>query len=103
MRRGTTPTVTATVDADLTGMNIYLAFKQSGRELVVKENADLVITVEDDVTTVQCPLSQADTLAFGNGTCEVQIRATKNDGATALATSIGTVDIERILQDGVLA
>ena len=103
MRRGTTPTVTVTVGADITAMHVYLAFKQAGRDIIVKENPDFTMMFEDDATTIACPLAQEDTLAFKPGKCEVQIRATEADGAVALATNIGTVDIGRILLEGRLS
>lgn len=34
MRSGTTPTITATVNADLTGMAVHLAFKVGGNVIV---------------------------------------------------------------------
>ena len=48
MRRGTTPTLHVTVDADLTDMELYLALKTGGRPLVVKRNRDMEVSVEDD-------------------------------------------------------
>lgn len=102
MRRGTTPTITVEVDADLTGLQIYLAFK-CGSKLVVKTDDDLNATYEEDKTTIECILSQRDTLAFkSGGVCEVQIRAVDASGYPALATTIGSIPVERILQEGVL-
>ena len=100
MRRGTTPTITVTVGADLTGKEIHLAF-QSG-ELVVKSGNDLDVSVEDGITTITTALTQEDTLSFSTAQCRVQARAFNSDGSIALATDIGTLDVRDILEDGKL-
>lgn len=104
MRRGTTPTITATVDADLTGLTLYLAFSQAGcSPLFVKTGDELVVTVDGDQSTIECALTQEDTLKLNaGGMVEVQLRAVASGGAVALATDITSVPVERILQDGVL-
>lgn len=107
MRRGTTPTLRVTVDADLTGMSLYLALKAGGRALVVKRNADMDIEVDgegdDAATVITVKLSQSDTLGMKSGDkCEVQLRAVTDGGETALATNIGSLPVQRILQDGEL-
>lgn len=106
MRRGTTPTLRITVGADITDMDIYLALR-TGRKLLVKTNEALGIEVdgegEDAKTVITAPLTQADTLGMQEGrACEVQVRAVKDDGTVAIATTIGKLDVERILQDGEL-
>ena len=104
MRRGTTPTITATVNADLTGMAVHLAFKVGG-SVIVKQGADLTIVVdsEEETTTVSTSLTQEDTLSMRSGKeCEVQIRAVQDDGAVAIATCIGTIPVKRILEEGVI-
>ena len=101
MRRGTTPTIQVKVYADLTGMEVHLALKADA--LIVKETGDLVIEVGDGFTLVTCTLTQSDTLALASDmSCEVQIRAYTSDGAVALATTIGSVPVSRILEDGEL-
>lgn len=114
MRRGTTPTITATVNADISDMTIYLAFRVSkprsvstccgeSQDLLVLTGDRLRVTSEDDKTYIQCTLTQEETLSFPeSGRIEVQARAVKNDGNTAIATSIATIDAKRILQEGVL-
>ena len=105
MRRGTTPTFTITVDADLSGMNIYLTFK-NGANLLTKTNDDISIEYEGGQhpkTTMTAILSQEETLAFASGTtCEVQVRAADDSGYPAIATTIGTLPVDRILLGGVL-
>lgn len=103
MRRGTTPTLHVTVDADLTDMEVYLALKTGGRPLVVKRNRDVEMAVEDGKTTMDVKLTQSDTLAMKAGDkCEVQLRAVTDGGETAIATTIATIPVQRILQDGEL-
>lgn len=112
MRRGTTPTITVTVDKDLTGMVIHLAFK-TDHMLLVKTNKDFDISYEDGKTVIACKLTQEETLAMGRDVscklgdpksdkCEVQIRAVQNNGKTAIATTIGMMSVARILEDGVI-
>ncbi len=103
MRRGTTPTLHVTVDADLTDMELYLALKTGGRPLVVKRNRDMEVSVEDGKTSIELRLSQSDTLAMKAGDkCEVQLRAVTDGGDTAIATTIASIPVQRILQDGEL-
>ena len=101
MRRGTTPTITVHVDADITDLNVYLAFRV-GSKLLVKSGNDLTVTAgENNSTDISVTLTQEDTLGFNaGGDCEVQIRAEKLDGAVAIATTIGTIPVRRILQNG---
>lgn len=98
MKRGTTPTLTLTVDADIVGWTVYASFRTNGKVFTF-ENDRLQMTAEDDVTTILLTLTQEETLAM-HGSAEVQIRAIK-DG-TAIATDIQRVDVGRILKDGVI-
>ena len=99
--RGTTPTVEVVVDADLTGLELHLCFDAGAR--VVKETADMTVNVEDGKTTITAVLTQADTLSFAEGSnCEVQLRGFNADGSVAMASSIGTVPVLRIIEDGYL-
>lgn len=102
MRRGTTPTITVTVDKDISDMVIHLAFKTDNK-LLVKKNDDLEISSTDDKTILVCKLTQEETLSMRAGkTCEVQLRAVLHNGDTAIATTIGTIPVARILEDGVI-
>lgn len=106
MRRGTTPTLRVTVDADVTAMHIYLALK-CGRNAIVRENDTLDVALDESgdepKTVITCRLSQSETLSMRAGErCEVQLRAVTDEGATALASNIGSIPVGRILQDGEL-
>ena len=99
MRRGTTPTITLTVDADIVGWTVYASFRTNGK-LFTFENDRLQMTADDDVTTILLTLTQEETLSLDVGTVDVQVRAIK-DG-TAIATDIQRVNVGRILKDGVI-
>ena len=101
MRRGTTPTITVEIDADLTNLNVHLALNAGA--LIVKDDDDLTIEIAGGKTTIECTLTQEDTLAMTSGTnCEVQVRAYNSDGSMAMATTIGSIPVQRIIEDGVL-
>ena len=97
MRRGTTPAITLTVDQDLTSWTVYVTLK-NGKNTLTLENDSLTMEYANSKTTIAFSLTQAQTLAFSVGTCEVQVRAI-HDG-TAIATDIQTLDVGRILKDG---
>ena len=117
MRRGTTPTVAVHVHDNISDLKIHLSFKV-GCALVVKKGNDLTVTTEvipeetvdgevipeHTVTHIVTTLTQEETLSFKSGKeCEVQIRAYTDAGAIALATTIGTIPVKRILEEGVLS
>lgn len=99
MRRGTTPAITLTVDADLTGWAVYVTLRNKCHSLTI-ENDRLTIEAEEGISTVVFALTQEETLAFSVGSCEVQVRAIHN--GTAIATDIASVDVGRILLEGVI-
>ena len=53
-----------------------------------------------DVPSIEITLTQQETLSLGVGNAEVQVRAI-HDG-TAIATDIQTVDVGRIIKEGVI-
>ena len=102
MRRGTTPTIQVEVPLDISDYGVHLAFKQ-GKDLVVKTGDELVIEVSEGSTLISASLTQEETLKFASGKkVEVQVRAVRDGGAIAMATTIGDIDVGRILQEGVL-
>jgi len=99
MRRGTTPTLTLTVDADLLGWTMYVALRAGGETLVLEgERLDASAGTEEGTTDIALTLTQAETLAMSSGPCEVQLRAARN--GSAVATDIARIDVGRIIQDG---
>ena len=99
MRRGTTPAIVLTVDADITSYTVYVTM-QNYRKQVTVSGDRLLMEYANSKTTISFGLTQEETLAFGTGTCEVQVRAI-HDG-TAIATDIQTIDVGRILKEGVI-
>ena len=103
MRRGTTPTLTLYVDADITAWEVYATINNGGNQLTFEDDRmtkTLEVGEESVVTKIEITLTQAETLGFTVGNAEVQIRA-YNDGA-AVATDIRTFEVARILLDGVI-
>ena len=100
MRRGTTPIISLEVDFDFTGWELFVTFK-NGMKTITIENDGLTLEVEKGTSAINVLLTQLQTLSFNSNTkCEVQIRAYK--GGSAVATSIETLDVKRILMDGVI-
>lgn len=101
MRRGTTPTLTITVTGmDVTDLKtIKVTFKQGNIELT-KATDDVTIDAENNAISV--PLTQEDTLKFGSGAVNVQIRGLLADGVTAIASAIKSFSMDKILMDGVI-
>lgn len=99
MRRGTTPAITLTVDADITAFHVYVTLRNKSQTITI-ENERLSMEYANDKTTIAFALTQEETLAFNVGTCEVQVRAI-HDG-TAIATEIENIDVGRIILEGVI-
>jgi len=103
MRRGTTPTITLTVDADVTGHAVEVTLRRPFMEpLTLTNDPDdnrLAMALDDGKTAIEFTLTQDETLAM-HGPVEVQVRAVKN--GVAIATDIGTLDVGRILREGVI-
>lgn len=99
MIRGTTPIHIFHTDVDLTTAEVIYVTYTQGTTVVEKTKDDC--EVEEDTVTVH--LTQEETLQFkaGGYTANVQIRARYADG-TALASNIISIDISRILKNGVI-
>lgn len=79
MRRGTTPTLTLTVDAELEGWACYVAIR-SGCFTTIIEGDRLDVSQEDGTTTIELTLTQEETLALRVGAAEIQVRDVRNGG-----------------------
>lgn len=101
MRRGTTPTLTITVTglvvSDL--KTIRVTFKQGNIELTKTTEQ---VSVDTEYNSISVPLTQEDTLMFGSGAVNVQIRGLLEDGVTAIASTIKSFSMDKILLDGVI-
>lgn len=114
MRRGTTPAIVLTVDTDLTGFSVFVTIRSGytenipdilkcnskNREEITIGNDRLTVEVEEGISTVAFSLTQEETLALVPGKAEIQVRAIHN--GTAIATDIASVDVGRILLEGVI-
>lgn len=99
MIRYTTPTITLTVNADLTGTDVYVNIAQ-GRKEIVKKNPGM--TVSEGETTLTVPLTQEETAAFSDSSpVEIQVNFISGGGIRN-ATTIATVQTFRNLLDEVV-
>lgn len=99
MRRGTTPTLTLTVDADIVGWTCYVAMRAGCHTILLEgERLDVTQSAEEGSTDIALTLTQEETLSMTCGPCEVQVRAANN--GSAVATDIARIDVGRIIQDG---
>lgn len=100
MIRGTTPTVSISVDENLEGWEVYVTFQHANGN-ITKTGDGLAIQC-GDVSVVSVPLSQEDTLAFPEGhTVKVQMRAVNAEG-TAIATEVGRFRADEVLLESVI-
>ena len=106
IRRGTTaPVIVEIEDVDLSLLNVHLTIAAGSLVTKASEDGELAVTVDTSgdvaVSTVTANLTQDDTLSFVAGVVgEVQVRAFRNDGTEALATSVGRFKVGKILEDG---
>lgn len=96
-RRGSTPVNTFNVNIDLTGATVFITYKQNGRLILEKTGADVTI----EPTALSVSLTQQETLAFGVGNVEIQIRYVFPNGS-ADASNIMETTADRILKNGVI-
>ena len=99
MRRGSTPThvFNVSVDPSVIG-KVRILYAQGGKLVLKKEHADCVI----DGQKILVKLTQEDTLAFKDGTAEIQIRINTPDG-NSVSSDICLVDVDRLLENEVFA
>ena len=94
MRRGTTPTIKISTNADLRAADeVWLTIKSGTGELTITKKE---LTVDE--TTITARLTQAQTLAFASGRLSIQLRALI--GSAAIASSIIYANVDDILKDG---
>lgn len=94
--RGTTPDYILTLEGyDITGKTVYVTLSQ-GRNAVTLTGDRLSAAVDQSGSTVAFSLTQEDTLAFVQGTVDVQLKAIDAAGDVD-ATGIGQIEIDRAL------
>lgn len=103
MYRGTTPTIFLDLDTTLSLDNLaelWVTFKTPTVE-ISKGLQDEAISVDDERKRVTVSLTQDETLALYNGSCEVQVRF-KTANELAYASTVAKVAVEKILKEGVI-
>lgn len=102
MYRGTTPTIVFNVNEsfDLSSVaELWITLKNKINERTFTLNE---ASINDEEHTITIMLTQEDTLAFKVlDKCEAQIRFLDDEGL-AYASNIVTLDIKRILKEGVI-
>lgn len=105
--RGTTPPFKLVFNSiDLTGWSVYITFEQKRKqtpepfEFTIMPDELEVISTGDNSCNVIFSLTQEQTLDFGEGSVEIQMRAYK-DGA-AIAGKKKSFSVKDILLDGVI-
>ena len=99
MIRGTTPTHIFEIPIDSSLLKqVQITYAQGNTNLLVKTIEDCVL----DGNSISVTLSQEETLKFSHKKdVEVQIRVLTKDG-TAMATTVRSVDVGRVLNEEVL-
>jgi hypothetical protein len=98
MRRGTTPTHTFSlpVPADEVA-SFRVIYNQNGKNVLTRDDAEL------NGVTATLKLTQEETLRFISSVrVEIQVRLLTNDG-DALASDVITINVDRLLENEVLA
>ena len=99
--RGTTPIIAVTVPMDLTGYTCYLTIgKVPGEPYVTVDNSQMTAEY-GEVTKLTYTLTQEQTLDCAAGDAYIQLRLI--DNASALASSMGAIEIFDVLRGGVIA
>ena len=99
IQRGSTPTHIFNTNIDLENIKtLFITYNQKKKKILEKTLDDC--TIEDKTISVR--LSQEDTLAFDDkNDVEIQIRI-KFLSDDAIASNIVTVDVNRVLKEGVI-
>lgn len=98
--RGTTPIIAVTVPMDLTGYTCYLTIgKVPGAPYVTVDNSQMSAEY-GEVSKLTFSLTQEQTLDCSAGDAYLQLRLV--DNGTAMATTMGKIDVLDVIQDGVI-
>ena len=101
MKRGTTPTIPLVVDTDLNGWTVYVTLSNGSHQITVDNTRlEIAYDAETESTDIEVALTQEETLSLPVGYADVQVRAIK-DGI-AIATDVQSIDVGRILKEGVI-
>lgn len=100
--RGTTPTITMTVNNDMdisTLVDVWVYISQGGKTKIDKKFSDLSFDYANKSMSVT--LTQTDTLALKAGDALIQVRAITSDGV-ALGMVAQSIDIEEVYKNGII-
>lgn len=89
--RGTTPTITCNVDANLSGYTCYLEFGQPNTPNVRVENP--TVTTSGSTSTVRFTMTQEETLKLKSGKNHVQLAAVNAVGSGEVVVMTHLVDV----------
>ena len=101
MRQGTTPTYTLAVDDyDLTDKTVFVTISRKDKSVTLTGNR-LTVACDGTDSIITFRLTQRETFSLPLGKAEVQVRFVDAEGV-ALATEIVPIEIDRVLQAGVI-
>lgn len=101
MYRGTTPTLYLELETeiDLSDVTELFVTIKSPRVEINKSISD--VQIDNDLKVITVSFTQEETLKLFKGIADVQVRFKLSNGL-AYATTIESIEIERILKDGVI-
>lgn len=103
MFRGTTPNIQLKLNTSLDLNDVdkcYVSFKSKTNSKLL--NVDIFnMVIDPEEKTISLTLSQEDTLGFGSGEIDVQIRLLMTNGF-AYASTVKSITMKQILKDGVI-
>lgn len=101
MYRGTTPTLYLELETeiDLSDVTELFVTIKSPRVEINKSLSD--VQIDNDLKVITVSFTQEETLKLFKGIADVQVRFKLSNGL-AYATTIESIEIERILKDGVI-
>lgn len=93
--RGATPTITVTVDNDLSGLHVVVALRGTGAyvERVVEP------VTSDGGCTLALTLTQEESLAFRPGSVTVEVKAYDASTGSVIASGHATIGVEPTIID----
>lgn len=98
--RGTTPSITVSVPMNLEGYTCYLSVGKKLHAPYFTADNSQMSAIYDETSTLVFNLTQEQTLACKPGAAYIQLRFI--EGSTALASTIGTIEVFDIVKDGAI-
>lgn len=101
MYQGSSTVQVFCLDKDLSDCTVYLDMRTATGEIISKSGQDLIVTVENGVTSIALVLTQEDTLQLPEGVCQVQARWIDKDGNSD-SSDAASIEIRGILNRRVI-